>query len=75
MLDSSRELAADAGIECRQVTSGIDALLDADELFLTNSLVEIAPVSKVAGRTYLDPGSVTKLLHTRYRVLVSEAAR
>lgn len=57
------------------MTSGIDALLDADELFLTNSLVEIAPVSKVAGRTYLDPGSVTKLLHTRYRVLVSEAAR
>jgi len=68
------ELATGAGIECRFVTSGVEELLGADEVFLTNSLVEVAPVSAIAGRTFAVPGSVTTVLGKRYGDLVRTAS-
>lgn len=64
------EIATGERVECRLVTSGIEELLGADEVFVTNSLVEIAPVSAVAGRTFAVPGPVTVLLGNRYGDLV-----
>ncbi|NOY54593.1 MAG: hypothetical protein GXP34_01255 [Actinobacteria bacterium] len=68
------EIATGKGVECRFVTSGIEELLGADEVFLTNSLVEVAPVSAIAGRTFAVPGPVTTLLGKRYGDLVRTAS-
>lgn len=44
-------------------------LLDADEIFLTNSLVEILPVTKLDSKKVGKgiPGEITKLLHISYQ--------
>jgi branched-chain amino acid aminotransferase len=44
-------------------------LYDADEAFLTNSVIEIIPVARVNGRTIGEfaPGPITKILAKKYR--------
>lgn len=48
---------------------GMETVLEADEVFITNSLLEIMPISKMNGQSIgkLIPGPITKLLHDRYR--------
>lgn len=48
---------------------GMETVLGADEVFITNSLLEIMPISKMNGQSIgkLIPGPITKLLHNRYR--------
>lgn len=65
------EMCDGLGITCTQVTAGPEALLLADEVFLTNSMVEVLPVREVAGRPVrLCPGPVTETLSGAYRELV-----
>jgi branched-subunit amino acid aminotransferase/4-amino-4-deoxychorismate lyase len=50
---------------------GLDGCADADEVFATNSLVEIAPVVELDGKK-LSIGPVTQRLQHAYRQLVRE---
>ncbi|NOZ26280.1 MAG: branched-chain amino acid aminotransferase [Nitrospirae bacterium] len=65
------ETAARLGIEVREGMFGAGELYRAAEVFITNSLIEIMPVSEVEGRTYAR-GDVTEALMNAYRELVNE---
>jgi branched-chain amino acid aminotransferase len=67
------ELCGVLSIECRPVMAGPEALLDADEAFLTNSLIELLPVRKVGDRVIGGscPGPLTTRLAAAYQELVS----
>ena len=66
------ELCAFLEIPCALITAGPEDLLSADEVFLTNSMVEVLPVREVAGRPFgICPGPVTRKLITAYRDLVA----
>jgi len=71
------ELARQAGIETAAKPLTIDNLLDADEVFLTNSIMEVMPVCRVErhdigqGR----PGPITKRLAEEYRQLLEKECR
>jgi branched-chain amino acid aminotransferase len=66
------ELAASVGVPAEQRPLAVRDCLDADEMFLTNSIMELLPVGRVerkeigTGR----PGPVTKQLASAYRDLV-----
>ena len=66
------ELAAEVGVPAEQRPLAVRDCLDADEMFLTNSIMELLPVGRVerkeigTGR----PGPVTKQLASAYRDLV-----
>jgi len=66
------ELAAEVGVPAEQRPLAVREVLDADEMFLTNSIMELLPVGRVerkeigTGR----PGPVTKQLVSAYRALV-----
>jgi len=66
------ELAAEVGVPAEQRPLAVRDCLDADEMFLTNSIMELLPVGRVerkeigTGR----PGPVTKQLASAYRALV-----
>lgn len=66
------DLANEHGIECEEKAIDIDMLLDADEVFLTGSVLEIMPVTAIekhqVGRG--DPGQVTTRLANLYGELV-----
>ena len=66
------ECAADLGIEAAEVELPAEALFAADEVFLTSSIVELAPVARVDGRAIGDGGrgKVTAQLAAAYRELV-----
>ena len=60
------------GIPCREVSLGIETLMEADEVFLTNSMIELMPASRVATRDVpYCPGPVTLSLTKAYRELVT----
>ena len=67
------ELAPAAGVEAEQRSLTVHDLMDADEVFLTNSIMEVMPVVRVerheigGGR----PGPVTRKLAEAYRALVT----
>jgi len=66
------ELAAEVGVPAEQRPLAVREVLDADEMFLTNSIMELLPVSRVERKeigTGL-PGPVTKQLAEAYRALV-----
>jgi len=66
------ELCTGLGIPCAQVIAGPEDLLSADEVFLTNSMVELLPVREVAGQLVgACPGPVTERLSIAYRHLVA----
>lgn len=52
----------------------LERVFEADEIFVTNSLMEIMPVSKINGQPVgkLVPGSVTKFLQEEYRNLTHQ---
>jgi len=66
------ELCAEAGVPCGERILSIDDLHAADEIFLTNSVMEIMPVSRLDSRRVgaACPGPVALELARRYRDLV-----
>lgn len=59
--------------EVREQRISVDDLLDADEVFLTSSTVEVAPIVGVDRRRIADgkPGALTREIQQRYRKLVA----
>lgn len=70
------ELAAAAGIKAAERTLAIQDVLKAKEVFLTNSAMELLPVSHVERHAVGDgkPGPVYKRLHEAYRAAVAAGA-
>jgi branched-subunit amino acid aminotransferase/4-amino-4-deoxychorismate lyase len=68
------ELAAQLGIKVREVNCRLAGLLQADEVFITNSLIEIIPVTGFDGKPVGDgkPGPLTQKLMTAYKKLVKK---
>lgn len=66
------ELAARNDIPVEQDRLSINDLLDADEVFLTNAIMEIMPVTRVERRSIGDenPGPITQKLAKAYRTLI-----
>jgi branched-subunit amino acid aminotransferase/4-amino-4-deoxychorismate lyase len=69
------ELAKQNDFPVNQKPCTIDQLLDADEVFLTNSIMEIMPVTRIEKRSIADekPGPITRQLHETYRELTKQA--
>jgi len=67
------ELAAEAGVPAEQQPLSPRDCLDADELFLTNSIMEVLPVGRVERKEIGDglPGPVTRKLAEAYKALVA----
>jgi branched-chain amino acid aminotransferase len=68
------ELAVELGIPVREQALALEELVEADEVFLTNSLMEIMPVVRV-GREPIGhekPGDATAQLHQAYGKLVQQ---
>ena len=68
------EVARKSGIETVETDLGIGDLLDADECFLTNTIMELMPVIRVERRDIKDGkvGPMTRKLGDLYRELVQE---
>lgn len=68
------EIAADAGIEIEEGQLTVDDLLDADEVFLTNTIMQMMPVIAVEKHTIADGkiGTMTKTLSEALRDLVKK---
>lgn len=67
-------LASAIGVTATERSFRLDALLDADEAFLTSSLRGIAPLVRVGSRSIGQgrPGGVTRRVADAYRALVAE---
>ncbi|NLX22767.1 MAG: hypothetical protein GXY55_14035 [Phycisphaerae bacterium] len=67
------QLAAAAQIPAEERDCTVDELLDADEILLTNSVMEIMPVTRIEKKPIAGekPGPVTRQLAEAYRDLVS----
>jgi len=67
------EVAEDLGVPAAQESLTVHDLLDADEVFLTNSIMEVMPVARVEARPIGEgtPGPVTRRLAEGYRALVA----
>lgn len=67
------DLARKEGIEAEQGDIWLDELLEAEEAFLTNSLIEVMPLVKVARNRIGSgkPGPVSQKLITAYRKMVA----
>jgi 4-amino-4-deoxychorismate lyase len=59
--DRVRQLAASLDERCEEVDLGIDEVMRADEVFLTNSLIRLWPVREIDGRVFR-PGPVARVL-------------
>jgi len=64
-------LARESGLAWEERPVRPDELAEADEAFLTNSLIEVAPLVEVEGRPVGNgrPGEITLRLHSLYRAL------
>jgi len=67
------ELAQEVGVHAEQRSLTIHELLDADEVFLTNSIMEVMPVGRIEAHEVGDgkPGPVTQRLAQAYKDLVA----
>jgi branched-chain amino acid aminotransferase len=65
------ELAKKEGIEVLEINIGLFDLYTADEIFVTGTAAEIAPIAKVDGRLVADgkPGNITKKLMSDFKKL------
>lgn len=65
------ELCKENGIHASEELFGLERVFGASEVFITNSLMEIMPVSKIDGHAIGKriPGTITKLLHEKYKSL------
>lgn len=68
------ELAAKLGIKVKEKNVRLVELLQADEAFVTNSAIEIVPVTEVSDKKIGDgkPGVITKRLMKAYKGLVKK---
>jgi len=62
------DIAADAGIETREMPLTMADLARADEVMICNSLLQVRALSRIDKRT-LSPGPIAKSLAERYRAL------
>jgi branched-chain amino acid aminotransferase len=69
------ELCKVNGIHAFEELFGVERILGANEVFITNSLMEVMPVSKIDGHAVGKriPGTITKLLHDKYKSLTYNA--
>lgn len=67
------ELAAEVDVPAEQRTMTVHDLMEADEVFLTNSIMEVMPVVRVEAREIGGgkPGPITRTLADAYRALVA----
>jgi len=67
------ELAAEVGVPAEQQPLSAREVLDADEVFLTNSIMEVLPVGRIERKEIGDgrPGPVTRKLAEAYKALVT----
>ena len=74
------ELAAEVGVPAEQRSLSVQDLLDADEVFLTNSIMEVMPVARIEQHKFGPkddeahlgkPGPVTRRLAQGYKALVA----
>ncbi len=65
------EIAAEKGIVVQEGLFAAKELYQAEEVFLTNSLIEIMPVSEIEGRMYVR-GRITESLVNAYKERVNE---
>lgn len=67
------ELAAEVGVHAEQATLIINDLLEAEEVFLTNSIMEVMPVARIEQHVVGqgEPGPVTRKLMEAYKDLVA----
>ncbi len=65
------ELCKENGIHASEELFSLKRVLAADEVFLTNSLMEVMPVSRIDGQAIgkFMPGAITSLLHDKYKAL------
>jgi branched-chain amino acid aminotransferase len=65
------ELCKENGVPVTEELFGLERVLAADEVFLTNSLMEVMPVSKINEQPIgkLVPGVITSLFHDKYQTL------
>ncbi len=68
------EIAPRCGFSVEEAPLTIDDLLDADEVFLTNQIMQVMPVVRVEAREIGDGsvGAITRRLLNEYRLLVSK---
>ena len=67
-------LAAKLGVTCYEMSLGLDGFNDADEVFATNSLIEVTPVRELDERRFSST-KVTNQFADAYRQLVREELR
>jgi branched-chain amino acid aminotransferase len=68
------ELASAAGIDCVEESIPGPDVLKAEEMFLTNSIMEVMPVCRIERHAIADekPGAITRRLTDLYRAKVEE---
>jgi len=66
------DICRDSGIPAREECFKIETLIKAEEVFITNSLMEIMPVSKIEGNKIgkTVPGEITQQLMSAYQSMV-----
>ena len=71
------ELATQLGIKFKEINLKSEALLTADEAFVTNSMVEIMPLTRIDGKPIAEgkPGPITGRLIKAYRRLVKKETK
>ena len=71
------QLAAHLGIKTLEHDIGLDELFQAQEAFLTNSLIEVMPLTEVDGKPVGSgkPGPLTKTLIAAYKELVRKGGQ
>ena len=71
------ELSSYAGVGKEEGKFTADELKNADEAFVTNSLIEIIPVVKIDDRQIKGgkPGEITLKIHNLYRELVRKETK
>lgn len=67
------ELCRKSGICVSEEAFGLERIFAAEEVFVTNSLLEVMPVSKIDGQPIGNaiPGAITKILQDRYTLLTN----
>jgi branched-chain amino acid aminotransferase len=65
------ELARQKGIEVLETNMGLFDLYTADEVFVTGTAAEIAPITRIDGRSIAEgkPGTITKMLMSAFKEL------